>query len=84
MNMLQKIVVATVIAIPGVAFAQSDASAIHVDTSAGPSSRSIGKTDYPVLRQPNEATAKYEKQWPEQRSDVVLSTYSPPIYVVKH
>ncbi|WP_156966192.1 hypothetical protein [Paraburkholderia bannensis] len=83
MNMLQKILVATVIAIPGVALAQSDASAIHFDTSANPSSWSIGKTDYTVLRQPTEASAKYEKQRPEQRSDVVLSTYSPPIYVVK-
>lgn len=83
MNVLHKIVVATVIAIPGVAFAQGAASALHVDTTTDPPSRSLGQKDYSAARQPTESTAEDERQVREQRTDVVLSPYSPPIHVVK-
>lgn len=83
MNRFQMIIVATVIAIPGVTFAQSDASTLHVDTSADLRSRSVGEIDYPAVRQPTESTVHNEKQSGEQRNDVVLSPYSPPIHVVK-
>ncbi|WP_156967190.1 hypothetical protein [Paraburkholderia ferrariae] len=85
MNVFLPIIAATVIAVPGVTFAQSDASAPHVDTSADPSSRlPVEKIDYPALRQSTESTAQYEKQRREPHTDVILSPYSPPIHDVKH
>lgn len=84
MNTLLKIIVSTVIAIPSVTFAQSNVTLLHVDTSTDPDSRlPVVKSDHSALRQSTESTAQYEQKLPEQRTDVVLSPYSPPIHDVK-
>ncbi|PQV47640.1 hypothetical protein B0G83_110189 [Paraburkholderia sp. BL21I4N1] len=84
MNMFLKIIVATVIAIPGTTFAQNKVSALHADTTTDPDSRSpFAKSDYSASKQSTESTGQYERKLPEPRTDVVLSPYSPPIHDVK-
>lgn len=83
MNKLLKLTFATVITISGVTFAQSNVPPAHVDTSAKREADLPAEENaHLLLRHSTASATQDEKKLPEQRTDMVASPYSPPVYKI--